>query len=258
LVTCDPAVKNRPLLDKATGKKSELNIWETTNAEPIKGYVKFTLPKRGNQPSRDVKQALKAKTVWLNPPAPRKGINNCGSVKVNAVIATEINPPEGVKPIEWLFITSLPIQEAEQLELLLQYYLCRWQIEIFFRVLKSGCRVEKLQLTTQKRLDACLAMYFIITWRILFITILDRENKKSSCDLVFSRDEWELLYIMSYKKKPPIKPPELHLTVKMLAKLGGFLNRKSDKYPGPMTIWKGLSKLREAVLIKSSLADTYG
>jgi len=216
------AVKNRPLLNNDTGKKTHQNIWDTIHAEPLKNYVEFTLPKRGNSPPRKVKQAIKSKTVWLYPPKPRKGKLYCGPVQVNAVIATELNPPKGMKPIEWLFITSLPIDAVEQIELIFKYYLCRWQIEVFFRVLKSGCKVEKLQLTTKKRMDACLAMYLIIAWRTLFITLLDRENENANCETIFDKEEWQMLYIMTYKKKPPKRPLKLSMVVKMLAMLGGY------------------------------------
>lgn len=252
------AVKNRPLLHKETGKKSGQNILEALKAEPENGFIEFTLPKRGDLPSRKVRQVVKSKSFWLYPPAQRKGKIPCKAVKVNAVIAKELDPPKGHKAIEWFFITSLPIKTMDDLQIIFQYYLCRWQIEVFFRVLKSGCHIEKLQLTTQKRMSACLAMYLITAWRILFITLLDRSSEKISCEIIFDKEEWQMLYVMAHKKKPPKNPPQLTVIVKLLAKSGGFLGRKGDKNPGPTPIWKGLAKLREALFVKYSLKETYG
>lgn len=85
-----------------------------------------------------------------------------GPVEVNALITTELFPPRGEKSIEWFFITSLAIDSADSAKLILQYYLCRWQIEIFFRIYKSGCQVEKLQLTSADRMGPCLTLYLIV------------------------------------------------------------------------------------------------
>jgi len=188
------AFKNRPLLNKKSGNKQKNNLWDAVRKETVTNYIQFTLPKRANEPSRKVKQALRAKRVLLKPPAFRKGITQYEAVEVNVVLASEVYPPKGKQPIEWLLITSLPIKTPSNLEDILQYYLCRWQIEVFFRVLKSGCRFEKLQLTTGARLDACLAMYLIIAWRVLFISRFDRVQSNSSCELIFEKDEWKTLF----------------------------------------------------------------
>ncbi len=252
------AVKNRPILNNNTGERASQNLWETVNSGSPKGYMEFTLPKRGNNPSRKVKQAIRSKKVWFYPPKNRKGKLPCGPVQVNAVVATELNPPDTEKPIEWLFITSLAIDTINELKLIFQYYLCRWQIEVFFKVLKSGCRIEKLQLTTKERMDSCLAMYLIVAWRTLFITLFDRSTEEVDCEIIFEKEEWKMLYIMTQDKKPPEKPPQLRVVIRMLAKLGGFLDRKGDGPPGPTTIWKGLAKLKQALFVKQMVATIYG
>jgi hypothetical protein len=67
-------------------------------------------------------------------------------VEVTALLAPELNLPAGAEPIEWLLLTSLAVDAAEQAVEMLQCYLCSWQVEIYFRFLKSGCKVEELQL----------------------------------------------------------------------------------------------------------------
>ena len=105
-------------------------------------------------------------------------------VFANAIIASEVNPPLGEKPIEWLLLTNLEIDSSEKRLSILQYYICRWQIEVFFRILKSGYRVEKLQLTCEKRYSPCLAMYLIIAWRILYLTLLSRFDPHRIIEIV--------------------------------------------------------------------------
>jgi hypothetical protein len=172
------------------------------------------------------------------------------------VLATEINAPEGIKPIEWFLLTSLPINKNEQALRVIEWYLCRWQIEVFFRILKSGCRVEELQLQTRHRLEPCIAMYMIIAWRILYMTMLSRQATDIPCDKVFEDEEWHAIYIVTYKKPPPKTPPNLNQIVKMLASLGGFLNRKGDCNPGPKTIWIGLQRTRDFIIGMEALNAT--
>ena len=241
------AVKNRPLLD-GNGKRESKNLWDAVRAEPVISTIEFELPARKNKPARQVKQVIRVKKVKLHPPTGRRGKLRCESVEVNALAATEIDPPKGEKPIEWLFITSLSIGESDNVHDILCYYLCRWQIEIFFKIIKSGCQVEKLQLTNSKRLSPCLALYLIVAWRILYLTCLNRIYPNANCELIFDKFEWQTLYMILEKKKPPHKPPSLNDVTKMLGKLGGFVNRKNDGNPGPTVIWMGLQRLKDFVL----------
>ncbi|WP_133134411.1 transposase [Legionella santicrucis] len=79
-----------------------------------------------------------------------------------SLIAEEINPPEEQEPLEWVLLTNVKINDATGAHNILKWYLCRWQIEVYFRILKSGCRIEKLQITESQRFDPCLALYMII------------------------------------------------------------------------------------------------
>src|SRR3972149_7835020 len=86
----------------------------------------------------------------------------------------EINPPDGEEPITWLLLTSLPVDTFEQACLVVEYYLCRWQIEIYFKVLKSGCKIEDRQFETSARIKPCIALYMIVAWRGFFVFKLGR------------------------------------------------------------------------------------
>ena len=117
------AVKNRPLLNKSSGMKLNKNLWDQLRSEPTKGQIEFSLPKQGNKTARRVTQEIKSQKVWLYPPSKRKGKLACNPVQVNAVMASEINSPTHEKPIERLFITSLPVNTLEELKSIFQYYI---------------------------------------------------------------------------------------------------------------------------------------
>ena len=228
--------------DKAQHRK----LQEKLRQAPILGETQFTIPAQNGKPARPVKQVVHAVTVTLQPPERRlfKGFK-LPTVTINAVLAEEVNSPADQEPVNWLLLTCLPIDTFEQVSLILQWYAARWEIEIFFRVLKQGCKIEKLQFETEKRFAVCLAFYIIIAWRVLYVTMLGREYPNIDCEVLFDREEWQTLYIVEKREPPPEEPPPLGVIILMLAGFGGFLGRKHDGFPGPQPIWIGLQRLRD-------------
>ena len=130
---------------------------------------------------------------------------------------------------------------------LFQWYLCRWDIEVFFRVLKSGCEVEELQLERTERLEAALGVYLIVAWRVLFLMRLGRTCPDLSCEVVFTPEEWQTVYMVAKRKPPPKQPLTLNQMIRLVATFGGFLGRKGDDEPGPKSLWIGLQRMRDFV-----------
>jgi hypothetical protein len=216
------------------------------DAAPVLTEISFERPAANGRRARTVHQQIKAVRVTLKPPA--RPDRTLPEVTVTALLATEPQPPADEDPLNWLLLTNLPVETAEQAVEKLSWYLCRWQIEVYFKVLKSGCRVEQLQLETRERLEPALAFYMIIAWRVLYLTMLGRECPEMPCDAVFADEEWKAVYLVTQRKPPPAEPPSLDTMVRMVASLGGFLNRKSDGFPGPKTLWIGLQRIPDFVL----------
>lgn len=235
----------RSLKNRKTANSKNKLLEEVLSKDSL-GEIEFLLPKGRGRRSRQVKQVIRSAILELKAPL-RKG-HALDNIIINAVVATEIDTPEGEKPIEWLLLTSLPVATFEDAVKIIDYYLCRWQIEIYFKVIKSGCQIEKLQLENLDRIKVCLAIYMIIAWRILFTTMAGRIAPDMSCDKVFSESEWKSVFIMTHKKQPPDIPPTLNDMIKLVAQLGGFLNRKSDGVPGVKTIWIGMQRMRDFAL----------
>ena len=150
--------------------------------------------------------------------------------------------------MEWLLSTSLPIDEIEQVRQVIQYYCVRWMIEVFFRVLKSGCRVEERRFEHIDRLWPCLAVYMIVAWRTLYVCRLGRSCPDVSCESVFEPAEWKSVWTVVKRTKPPNKPPCLSEMVWLVAQLGGYVKRRSDDPPGPQTTWIGLQRMYDFAL----------
>jgi hypothetical protein len=228
-------------------------------AAPVLSEICFDRPAAKGRSTRRVQQQIQVVRVTLQ--APARPDRTLADVTVTALLASEPNPPAGEDPLEWLLLTNLPVETPEQAREKLLWYLCRWQVEIYFKVLKSGCRIEELQLQTRERLEPALAFYMIIAWRVLYLTMLGRECPEMSCDAVFANEEWRAVYLVTQRKPPPEQPPSLDTMVRMVASLGGFLNRKRDGFPGPKTLWIGLQRVPDFVLAleaQRSVGDTCG
>ena len=232
--------------DRQVEGKSTLRLRAYLEKTAVQGHTEFTLPASGNRPSRQVKQSLQAGLV------PLKAVSHHNKVlegtTIHAILVKELSAPEGEKAIEWLLLTNLPIDTPEQIETIIQWYRCRWEIEIYFRVLKNGCQVEKLQLETLERFEACLGIYMIVAWRLLFMTMLARQCPELPCDVILDEEEWQSLYITARQTAPPKIPPTLNEAIAMMAKLGGYLGRKHDGPPGTKTVWIGLQRTRDFTL----------
>jgi hypothetical protein len=135
--------------------------------------------------SRDTILEIRKATVTISPPSQLR--KRCSSVKMNVVVVSEQNPPDGELAIEWILLTTLPIATLEEVLLVVQYYETRWMIEVFFKTLKSGCKVESLQFEEMSRLLPCLAVYVIVSWRVLMICRLGRSYPDWSCEVFFPR-----------------------------------------------------------------------
>lgn len=165
---------NRKTSNKDDGIKQ--GLWDVTRKQKAAAMIEFELPKRGDNLSRQVKQEIRFARVKLGGTR-RKG-KGLKPLTVTAVLATEMNAPKGVKPLEWLLISSLPVSDAKGAITLFNWYLCRWEIELFFKILKSGCGIEDLQLEHVERLFKCITLYMIIAWRIMYIRAMGKTSGK--------------------------------------------------------------------------------
>lgn len=162
------------------------------------------------------------------------------------ISALEENPHPEVTPIQWLLLTTLTVNNFDQAICYLRWYTYRWLIERYHYVLKSGCRIEQLQLETAERIKKALATYAIVAWRLLWLTYQARQNPELPCDTILETHEWQSLYYHFHGFLPPVsEPPSIKQAVNWIAQLGGFLARRHDGLPGVKTIWRGLQRLHD-------------
>jgi hypothetical protein len=163
------------------------------------------------------------------------------TIKMNLVLCEETNPPEGEDPICWLLVTTLPNDTDEQVETITDYYCARWQIEVYFRTLKSGCRIEYRRFENLDRILNCLAVMSVVAWRIMYMCYLGRACPDIDCEALFTPAEWKSVYAVLKKPIPATGCPKLIEFIRAVAQLGGFIDRPKN-FPGTQTLWNGLQR----------------
>jgi hypothetical protein len=221
----------------------EKYLWAAMATAAVAATVTVHMGARAGQPAREATLKVRWKQVTLRPPNSREK-EKLPNITLWAVWAVETNPPPGVEAVEWLLLTTVPLTTTEQALEILAWYAARWGIEVWHKVLKSGCRIEDRQLEAAERLIRCLTLYSVIAWRIVYATMLARVVPEVPCTVLLEDDEWQGLYCRIHRVAiAPAKPPTLRQAVRWIAQLGGFQGRKQDGEPGVTVLWKGFQHL---------------
>lgn len=181
--------------------------------------------------------------------------NGRNDIDLCLVELREVDPKDPEKKLNWVLLTTMPVRNLDEAIETMNYYKKRWQIELFFKTLKSGCNIEECRLDTAEKLMKYIALKSIIGWRLFWITFIGRFCPDFSCELAFTVSEWKTLWLKHHRKEirlkeikpiPPEDPPKLKDAIYWLACEGGFLGRKGDNEPGLQTIWRGWFILEES------------
>jgi len=228
--------------DPAAGKAAYCKVRDEVAGTPLLTTRTIELGETPKRTARTAHLEIRVRTVQVKPPHQRSYLP---SVTLNVVLVEEVNGPGDGTDVSWLLLTSLPIETIDEIVNVVDYYAARWAVEVFFRTLKTGCGVEKIQLETVARLKNCLAMYAIIAWRVLYLTYLNRACPTLPCTTVFTNSEWKSVWLVVAKKPLPQTPPDLAEMMRLLTQLGGYNNRAGESPPGPQPVWIGLRRMAD-------------
>jgi hypothetical protein len=224
---------------------SEQYLWATVMAQPVAATLTVYVPRGPGQPARAAVVRLRFCPVTLCPPRHRTA-ERLPTVQVWAVHVVEEYPPAGVEPLEWLLLTTWAVDTVADAQERVDWYGCRFGIEVWHKVLKSGCQLEARQLESGERLQRCLPLYSVLAWRILYATMLSRALPELPCTVLLALEEWQALYCaIHHTATPPATPPPLYQAVRWIARLGGFLDRPADGEPGVTVLWRGFQHLAD-------------
>ena len=179
---------------------------------------------------------------------------------LTVIHASEIGTPKGRKPISWKLMTDLDVNALEDAVEKIRWYALRWKIEVFHKILKSGCRTEDAKLRTADRLANLVALFCIVSWRVLWMTMMARAAPDAAPTIVLTSQEITILdHLIGDNGNRGARPGTLQLYITKLARLGGYLARMSDPPPGNTVIWRGLRRMADIQLgTEIGGAETYG
>src|SRR5262245_27539205 len=217
--------------------------------QPWLGRHSITVPRGDDGPSRKAVLHLRLAAVKVLPPRNAKGRAKLKPVQAWVIEAVELAPPGGLKPICWRLVSTKAVSSLQEAIGALEDYLLRWRVERFHYVLKSGCKVEELQLAKAERLANALAFYSQVACRVLRLTYLGRAEPDSTAQEEFSALELATLRGYAQEKKMSREKDvrTLSQAVRVVARMGGFVGRKGDGQPGVKVLWRGLVSLHDRV-----------
>jgi hypothetical protein len=232
--------RNRQVLSEEDTHEA---LWPLLEQQPVIGERELLVPPAEKRAARQARLSVRTAAVVLKPP---KRSPHLAPASVWAVLAQEIDPPQGVDALEWMLLTTVEVKSKDDAFQRLSWYARRWGIEVYHRILKSGCGVEARQLENSRRLANCLAIDLIVAWRIFHLTSMGEQTPDVPCTVYFTESEWRALTTFVTKNKiPPATPPSLNEAVRLLAALGGHLGRNGDGHPGAEVLWRGMARLTD-------------
>lgn len=191
----------------------------------VKGFHRVTLHDKNDQTTH-AKLEIKYRRITVLPPI---GKQKCYPLLVLTVLhASEADTPAHRKKLEWKLITDLPVRTRKEAIEKLDWYAMRWKIELFHKILKSGCKAEDSKLRTAQRLTNIIAIFCIVSWRIFWMTMLNRTCHNCPARAALTPNEIGLLQRMIKKKAVNDGQSPLSQCLVQIAKLGGYLARASD------------------------------
>ncbi len=232
--------RSTPERHREVSRRTYHKVREQLESSPLLATHVVTLGATPQREAREARLEVRAIRTAVKPPNHRPGLD---VITHNVILVQEIDGPGDGTDVCWLLVTTLPIETVAQILAVVDYYAARWTIETYFRVLKTGCRVERIQLETKSRLLNCLAMYNIIAWRVLYLTHLNRTCPDLPCTAVFADHEWQPVWCVVRKSPLPPTPPRLNEFMKLITHLGGYNNRAKEAPPGPQPVWTGLRRM---------------
>jgi len=167
---------------------------------------------------------------------------------LTVIYAQEASTPRGREKIDWKLITNLPVHSRKDALEKLAWYAMRWRIETFHKVLKSGCRAEASKLRTAQRIVNLIAVFCVLSWRIFWMTMMNRAAPAASPLVALTSVETHLLDTLIPETPKRRRKATLSTYLIKIARLGGYLARVNDSPPGNMVMWRGLSRLTDIEL----------
>jgi hypothetical protein len=218
--------------------------------------VKLTKRRKHRSPTQDIihppresrltQLSIAARSLTLKRPKKhpshskaRRAATLAPTIAVNVVRVWEQAPPPGEEPVEWVLLTSDPIDTQEQILKIVDRYRARWTIEEYFKALKTGCAYESRQLEDHQSLTNALAVFAPIACTLLDLRSEARRTPTATADLALSKSQIDVLRALG--RIPLPEEPTQRDVLLAVAALGGHIKWNGE--PGWLTLSRGYTEL---------------
>lgn len=222
-------------------------LWPYMQDQPVRGCHQIEIhtqrPGNSRKARRGRKTEVSVRAVRVTLQTPKKDPGQA-PLSVNAVYLLEVDPPSDVKAVEYLLLTTEPIDDWEQIQTVIDYYCRRWVIEEWHRALKEGCAQQKSQLKSHEALCRLSAVNSVVAVRL--VRLRDAAQNDETSDSVEALREivpWLLIQLVAQRFELDARTMTAEQFWKKVAQMGGHLGRKSDGQPGWKTVWRGMHEL---------------
>ena len=227
----------RAVHDRKLEGSDENNFLDLIKTLKSCGSIELDVRKKFGQQPRKALLNVSFSKIKIRAPKNKEGLIEC-----NVVYVIEKDPPENQEPLEWILLTSINVTSFEDACQIINWYKCRWIIEEYHKCIKTGCSVEKIQLKEGERIENFLGVANIVAVRLLQLRDTARNAPNTSAKEIIDPLKVDLLIKRYDVQKEDVTIREYYL---LLARLGGFLGRKSDGEPGWQILWKGNAHLEK-------------
>ena len=218
--------------------ESQSYLWEKVASQPVQFEMEIELPKTKKHSSRQALLAVRYTPVKLRSP---ERLKNLEHFDVYGVYAVEIDPPDGEEPVEWMLLTTEQVLNPTRARVILRWYTYRWRIEEYHKILKSGCNAESYRLKGNS-MAVLLGFFTQIAAQLLKMTYLNRTEPETPATSVLSELQIEVLQAKSKKSPPSVLT--VAWAIKMVARLGGYLEHRKNSPIGITVLWRGWLQLQ--------------
>ena len=245
----------RTCVDRLAGD-GDHTVAEEMDEVAVKGLHRIEV-RNSNGDTDEAVLEIRFRKIRVLPPIGKQ--KRYPALTLTVIHAEERGTPKNRKKIEWKLITDLPVQSRKDAIEKIEWYALRWKIEVFHKILKSGCKAEESRLRTAQRLANLISVFCILSWRVFWMTMLNRSAPSAAPNIALTETEIGLLdHLMKDKERKPLRRKTLSHYLTKIARLGGYLARANDPSPGNTVMWRGLSRLTDIELGALSGAKIVG
>jgi len=235
----EPSTTTLPLQDYARRLQAIGGRTITVAAQPRRG-------RRPARPARCARLLISAGALQVHPPHAKHGMHGRDPLPMWVARIWEPHPPKGAEAIEWFLLTNEPVDNLADALRVITWYQTRWVIEEFHKAIKTGCRVEALQFTDIARLEPMIAVLSTVATTLLNLRAASQlaDARTRPATTLIDDDYVTVLSVWRFGK---VKTLTVHEFFYALARLGGHQNRRGDKRPGWLILWRGWTTLQAMV-----------